>query len=319
MTFQDSIASHFCSVRARRLSTLTYPQGKREILASLVKSEEAARVEVVPASSFTLEELVAAYNQTRVDYIVPMPMSAARLHEYVHKYDVDLERSAVALEDGHILGLAMLGVRAGRSWITRMGVLPPKRRRGTGQRLAEHLIAQSLDLEVPYIIIEVIKHNEPAHQLFRKLGFRETRELLIIRRPPGPPAFDVGPYVAQALDYHQALELLHKRRNTPAWLNETESLKNAGNLAGLHVALENGDWGWVVYQETIFQLGHLVLQTEAGDPHRVGLALIHALHTRHPATDTKSENLHADDPHWPAMQEAGYIESFRRIEMRLDL
>jgi hypothetical protein len=75
----------------------------------------------------------------------------------------------------------------------------------------------------------------------------------------------------------------------------------------------------VATEVTAFQLARLVLQTESGDPYRVGLALAHALHTLHPALDTKSENLPLDCPHWPALQEMGYIESFRRIEMRLDL
>jgi hypothetical protein len=218
-----------------------------------------------------------------------------------------------------ILGLAMLGVRSGHTWITRLGVLPVKRRMGTGQALMEYLIDQSRRLGVDYILLEVIKNNVPAQQLFLKLGFRALRELLIIRRPPGPPPMDVGCYSAQALGYHQAEELLHQRRSVPSWLDETPSLKNAGSLAALRVELETGDRGWLVYQQTVFQLGRLVLQTEAGDPHKVARALIHALHTRHPAQDTKSENLPLTDPHWPALQEMGYIESFRRTEMQLDL
>jgi len=65
--------------------------------------------QLAPASRFTIEQLTAAYNQTRVDYLVPMPMNAARLAEYIQHYDVDLERSAVALADEQMLGLGMLG------------------------------------------------------------------------------------------------------------------------------------------------------------------------------------------------------------------
>lgn len=276
-------------------------------------------IELVPASQFTFDELVAAYNQTRVDYIVPMPMNAARLRAYVHNYDVDLELSAVARRGEQILGLAMLGVRPGHTWITRLGILPVKRRCGAGQLLMEHLILQSRRLRAPHIILEVIKGNMPAHRLFCKLGFNETRELLIIRRPPAPPTGAVPPYSAQNLDYGQAVELLRQRLSVPSWLDETPSLINAGNLAALRVELEDGGRGWLVYQKTIFKLARLVLQTEAGDPRQVGQALAHALHTRHPALDTKSENLPPDDPHWPALQEMGYLESFRRVEMRLDL
>jgi len=276
-------------------------------------------IELVPASQFTFDELVAAYNQSRVDYIVPMPMNAARLREYVHNYDVNLELSAVARRGEQILGLAMLGVRPGHTWITRLGILPVNRRCGAGQLLMEHLIRQSRRLRAPHIILEVIKGNKPAHRLFCKLGFNETRELLIVRRPPGPPANDALPYTAHDLNQQQAVELLRQRRSIPSWLDETPSLINAGKLAALRVELEDGGRGWLVYQKTIFKLARLVLQTEAGDPRQVGQALVHALHARYPALDTKSENLPPDDPHWPALQEMGYLESFRRIEMRLEL
>lgn len=287
--------------------------------SSTLSTSDAASVKVVSTNQFTFEKLTQAYNQTRVDYIVPMPMNAARLREYVHNYDVDMEASAVAILGDQILGLIMLGVRSGHTWITRLGVLPVKRRFGTGQRLMEHLIAQSRRLKVAHVQLEVIQNNVPAHRLFLKLGFREARELLVIRRPPGPPHASVPSYTPQMLDYHQAVGLLHQRRSSPSWLDETPSLINAGSLSALRVELAGGAWGWLVYQATVFQMGRLVLQTEVGDPHQVGLALVHALHTRYPSTDTKSENLPVDDPHWPALQDMGYLESFRRIEMRLDL
>jgi len=276
-------------------------------------------VRLVPTDRFNFEELVAVYNQGRVDYIVPMPMNAARLREYVHNYDVDLERSAVAMKGNQPLGLSMLGVRPDRTWVTRLGVDPTKRRHGVGRLLMGHMVAQSRLLGVSHIVLEVIKNNVPAHRLFRKFGFQEVRELLIVRRPPGPPAGEVGDYTTQVLDCRQAVELLHQRKSIPSWLDERESLENAGGLEALRLESEAGDRGWLVYQKTTFQLSRLVLQTEAGDPRRVALMLLHALHTQYPTVDTKSENLPPDDPHWPAMQEMGYLESFRRIEMRLNL
>ena len=63
-------------------------------------------VKLIPASQFTIEQLAAIYNQTRVDYMVPMPMNAARLAEYIATYDVKLEHSLVAWVAG-----------SGSSWI----------------------------------------------------------------------------------------------------------------------------------------------------------------------------------------------------------
>ncbi len=286
---------------------------------------ELSPVRLLPASQFSWEELTRAYNQTRVDYIVPMPMNVARLREYVRNYDVNMDASVVALEGSQILGLAMLGARPEHSWATRLGVLPITRQRHVGQALMEYLIEQSARLGSKYVILEVIRGNEPAYRLFKKLGFCEVRELLVLRRPPGLPSSEWGkvalpmPYTAQVMDHHQAIGLLRGYRGVPAWLNEAHSLENAGNIAALQVELKHGGRGWVVYQNTVFQLGRLVMQTEMGDPREVGQALLHALHTRHPAQDTNTENISLDDPHLPAMLDLGYLESFRRIEMRLDL
>lgn len=274
---------------------------------------------ILPASAFTLETLTDAYNQTRIDYIVPMPMNVARLQQYIHNYDVQLEHSAVALEEDQILGLAMLGVRLPRTWITRLGMLPVKRRRGTGQRLMEYLIARSEALQAEQIILEVIQNNIPAHTLFRKLGFQETRDLLVIRRPPRAPIPAAPAYSARLLEADTALPLLQRRRSVPSWLDETPSLYHAGNMKGLEVHLDSGDWGWAVFQHTPFQLGRLVLQAETANEDAVVRALLHALHTAYPHHDTKHENLPAADPYWPILQDFGYLLSFTRIEMVLPL
>ena len=66
-------------------------------------------MKLIPADQFTIEQLTEAYNQTRVDYIVPMPMNAARLQEYIDVYDVELAASWVAVnEQDEPLGLGML-------------------------------------------------------------------------------------------------------------------------------------------------------------------------------------------------------------------
>jgi ribosomal protein S18 acetylase RimI-like enzyme len=277
-------------------------------------------LDLQPASRYTWKELTDAYNQTRIDYIVPMPMNVERLREYVHDYDVNLDASVVAAEDDQIIGLAMLGVRPRHTWATRLGVLPITRQRGLGQSLMEYLLHQSCCLGADHVVLEAIRGNEPAYHLFRRLGFRDTRELLILRRPPGRPSNQGCPYVvSQILGHFESLEQLRGRNDVPSWLDETPSLTNTDSLTGLRVELGNGQRGWIVYRNRIFQLSHLVLQTETGDPRQVGQALLHALHARHPAQDTNTENIPANDPHLPALRDLHYLESFRRIEMRLDL
>lgn len=276
-------------------------------------------IDLLPANAFTYEELTDAYNHTRVDYMVPMPMNVNKLREYVETYDVDMDASAVAIDGNEILGLAMLGVRKKRAWITRLGVIQRNRRQGTGETLVNHLIGQARKKELDYIVIEVIKNNIPAHTLFKKKGFKETRELLVLRRPPGAPTVEAPKAKITAIGYNGAVELLKKRVSKPSWLDEKESLVNAGNLEAFYATLEDGSEGWLVYQNTVFQLGRLVIQTEKGNPQNVARALLCHLHSQHPAQDTKTENLPLNDPHWPVFKQMGYIEMFLRIEMVLNL
>jgi len=272
---------------------------------------------LIPAGAFSYEELTDVYNCTRVDYIVPMPMNAARLQKYVTNYNISLDASVVAVDGNEILGLSMLGLREKRAWISRLGVIRTNRRQRTGWTMVNHLVEQAQQHKAEYIIIEVINDNYPAQQMFFKKGFEITRQLLVLRRPPGPVKLELPPATIEEFGEEKATELLEMRRAKPSWIDEKESLVNAGSLAAYQANLEDGSRGWLVYQNTAFQLGRLVIQTESGDPAAVGKVLLAHLHKKHPLQDTKTENLPIDDPHWPAFQALGYLEIFRRNEMIL--
>jgi len=282
----------------------------------MMPAHTTAAIKLIPASHFTFEQLTAIYNQTRVDYMVPMPMNAARLAEYVATYDVKLDHSLVAATPGgEMLGVAMLGLRAGRAWLTRLGVIPNTRRNGVGQALVAGLMEQAAQLSIDFVMLEVIKHNLPAHQLFLKFGFREIGELLILRRPPRIPPLDPIVADAERLDRADALRLVGRGRGAQPWTNQSESLFNAYEVSGLHLTLADGSRGWLVYQRQKFILTRFAFKTEAGDPATVAYALLSHLHYQYPRLDTHTENIQINDPHLPAFHQIGYVESFRRIEM----
>jgi ribosomal protein S18 acetylase RimI-like enzyme len=276
----------------------------------------------VPCSDYDFVTLAEIYNQGRVDYIVPMPMNGRRLEEYVRAYDVDLTASLVAVDSIDRLpnGLGMLGVRGDRSWITRLGVNPERRRRKTGEFLMRYMLDQAQERHAPRMQLEVIQDNVPAHNLFRKFGFEETRRLLIIRRPPGklktglllPPNTHLVPMTDSRI-----LQCLAQRPDAPSWIEETPSLLNAGNIAGMDVYLDDGRSGWAVFQRTSFLLSHFVLST-IDDADLAGV-LLTAVHHENLGHDTRIENLPADSPLLPAFVGVGYVEAFARIEMILNL
>lgn len=287
--------------------------------ASAAAPETAPLFTLEPASRYTIEALTAAYNQTRVDYLVPMPMNAARLAEYITTYDVDLNRSVVAVMNKQIAGLGMLGVRPGRAWVTRLGVLPGDRRHGLGRALMDALLHTSDTLPVNHVILEVIKNNLPAHKLFVLCGFTEKRELLIVRRPPAPPAHPpTGEF--RWLDRAEALAVLDEKPEPPSWVTEKASLEHADHLLGISGRLPDGSEGWIVFQEQRFRmfpksLARLTLHTRQGNPTMMGRALLTSTYHQYPELDTQTENVPDDDPHLPVLFEMGFVESFRRVEM----
>ena len=280
---------------------------------------------LVSASRYTFDELAEVYNQTREDYIVPMPMNARRMEEYVRYYDVDLDSSFVTIDgageqtgmdrDGERTGLGMLARRGERAWITRLGIKPNQRGHKIGLRLMEALFDSARAKKVHSVQLEVIEGNEPAHHLFLKLGFTETRRLLVIRRPPMPAQPDPSAAIS-LLSPDEVRACLDLRPAGASWLDETPSLINMGNLVGLRVTLPAGASGWILCCQTPLQLSHFVL--DAPD-HAVALALLQALHHTYPLRDTKVENLPVDSPWWTTYQQVGYVESFRRIEMLMHL
>ncbi len=270
-------------------------------------------INLIPASQYSITELTESYNQTRVDYMVPMPMNPARLAEYIHVYDVSLEQSLVALDNGRMVGLGMLGLRPQRSWITRLGLIANIRGKGIGHALMAGLLENSDRLNTPHNLLEVIKGNTPAYNLFLKLGFENIRELLILRRAPRPiqkPFTKAFPMDRGDIIYH-----LKRRTNAQAWTNQTESLAHVKGLHGFHIYLPDGGHGWLVYQRTLFNLSRLMFDTDSGDPVAIMSELLRHLHDSYPDVDTYTENIPTNDPRLPAFEANDYIEAFRRVEM----
>lgn len=273
---------------------------------------------LIPASRYSLEALTGLFNATRADYLIAMQLNPAGLADYMHIYDVNLAHSWVAQAGSQVLGLAMLGVRPGCTWITRLGVLPEGRRGGTGGALLRGLLDSTRALGCPLAILEVIQGNDPARALFLKAGFSPTRTLLILRRPAGPP--DVAPAGVPAwLDAAQALDLLAGYPDHLPWTNAPQTYRNGADAGagalGLSVDLGERGRGWLVFRRQPGELSHAVLHTQAGDPLVVGEALLAHLYARFPNLPSSFENVPAADPHLAALLRAGCAEAFRRTEM----
>ncbi len=275
----------------------------------------------VPASRYSYDDLAEIYNQTRIDYIVPMPMNGKRTKQYVDHYDVDLDRSIVATtETGKPLGIAMLGLRGNRAWITRLGVTPHQRERRVGTFMMNCLLDNARKAGADHVQLEVIVGNEPAYQMFVKFGFTPVRELLVVRRPPKPHVEGTHPLVHELreLTHDEIIHCLHNREPGASWVEETASLLNAGDLHGIKVRMGDSE-GWAVFHAPRFQLQHIVLWAGQQHYNEISFALLYYTHELFPNRDTKVENIPTDHPSWRAFHTLGYVIEFKRIEMTREL
>ncbi|MFI0609450.1 MAG: GNAT family N-acetyltransferase [Anaerolineae bacterium] len=273
---------------------------------------------LIAADRLSLAQLCDVYNLGRADYLVPMPMNQTRLARYLRQYDVDLSHSLVALQAGQALGLALLGRRGARAWITRLGVAAEARKSGLGRRLVSSLVEEAQRLGCAAVILEVIRENVAARQLFEQLGFRATRELLVLRRPPAPIDRPGRLSGLRSLSRAACLALLAQREDAPSWLMETASLAAAGPLAGLRAAGGGRGDDWLVYQANAWEVSRMVLRADGPGALQQAQEFLTQLHWRHPLQDAVLENLPADDPLRPAYEALGYLRAFTRVEMVLD-
>ncbi len=139
------------------------------------------RLEVLSASSFSLDALTVLFNRGFAGYLFPVHMTAERLSHRIRTEDVDLHASKIALKDGQPAGFALLARRGGRSRLAAMGVVAEARRQGVGRRLLEAILTDARnrpgggDRELR---LEVFEDNDAARSLYEGAGLQILRRLV---------------------------------------------------------------------------------------------------------------------------------------------
>jgi GNAT superfamily N-acetyltransferase len=257
--------------------------------AELRSSTELARSEL--AQLFT-----AAYE----GYVVPFQIDEARLGHLVDVFDLDLDRSVVAWEQGTTIGLANLGLRGARSWLGGVGVVPSARGRGIGELLTRTLVDRARAAGAREMVLEVIVENAPALALYEKLGWKTTRELEVLSLAAAPGGS------ADEIDLADARSLIVAARTQPEpWQREDATVDNLDGVAAL-----GAHGGAAVYRIDGERVN--LLQLDGGDLD----ALVAAIRARGPVL---ALNYPAGSPAAKALHDAGATVVLRQFEMSLAL
>lgn len=86
-----------------------------------------------------------------------------------------IDSFALVADDGAVAAFGQCYLREGRCHFGRVGVAPRWRSAGLGTRLLREMAAWGKEQFGPReLSLFVLKSNERAHRLYRRLGFRET-------------------------------------------------------------------------------------------------------------------------------------------------
>ncbi len=205
-------------------------------------------IQLVSTATITLHALAQLLTDSYQGYYIPLRMTEEQLHQHVVHYNIDLERSRIAIIDGQPVGLGFLGRREQRGWIGGLGVIASHRRQGIAHQIMRDLIQQAQQMDLSQIQLEAITLNTPAIALYEALGFTKQRTLHIIEgQSQGEEVtqvIEVNPKVA--LDRYVELHAV----NNP-WQRERVALERLTPLSRAYAIQQDGQI--VAYVMGIFE------------------------------------------------------------------
>ena len=174
-----------------------------------------------------VNELFSVFAEAFSDYMIPVNMSLERFTRNMRRNEYDGRVSAGAFSDGKLVGFIMSGRRVHDGILSAYdmgtGVIPEYRSRGIAGNMIEHLKCL-LDQEgVSRYVLEVIRDNERALNLYRRKGFEIRREFTCFQidksRLKGVSSFHVEHVPSLDFDHVKGFQ-----DASPSWQNSAESI-----------------------------------------------------------------------------------------------
>jgi ribosomal protein S18 acetylase RimI-like enzyme len=176
--------------------------------------------------SILLEKFIVAFS----DYERPFEFDEDRFRNHIVLNAIDLNRSVGCFRGDELVGFSLngFGMWNGKPTVydAGTGVVPNERRSGASKAMFDLMIPALKAAGAEQMLLEVITINEPAVNLYKKLGFEIQRELLLLEAPgklkiDREPNMDVAVHRIPAADLSSFLDFWD---GTPSWQNSNEAI-----------------------------------------------------------------------------------------------
>jgi len=134
----------------------------------------------VPASNYSLAELVDLLNRGFEEYLIPIYFNADMFSNMLRKDGINLTDSRVLRVDDQACGIGLIASRQAvyTSRVAAMGIAKEARGEGAGSWFMKRLIDDACERGDREMVLEVIEQNGPAVKLYRNHGFESMRRLV---------------------------------------------------------------------------------------------------------------------------------------------
>jgi GNAT superfamily N-acetyltransferase len=195
-----------------------------------------------------MSELASVFNQAFSDYMIEVFFTQNSLREYVRRHGLDLDRSIVVGAEGFLVGLLLCGSDGSTTWNAGMGVHPNWRRKGLGSELLDEWLVASRNAGLRRALLEVIKQNLVATNMYLSRGFREVRAYQGFEgRPTWSRTPPVHPDHMETVDIE---DLVPVYRQGHSWQKRPDVLKRMVNFIALRMKedLAPHGGGYLIYE-----------------------------------------------------------------------
>ncbi len=138
-------------------------------------------IEIRQLTNASIEEIHEAFTNAFSDYVEPLNLSLDQLKYMMERRGCDLNLSFGAFSDGHLVSFTLNGIGEWdgilTAYDTGTGTVKEFRKQGLAKRIFVESLPVLKEHKIKQYLLEVIKSNTRAFELYKKTGFQITREL----------------------------------------------------------------------------------------------------------------------------------------------
>ena len=261
------------------------------------------------------------------DYIVKFEFPFSKYRYHLQRYGVDLSCSVGAFDGDKLIGFIL---NATGNWLGKptvydagTGMLKEYRGKGHSKNMFKALVEEVLGDRFDQYLLEVIKGNDPAHQLYLKQGFTVQRELACFKQEREklkledsvPSGLKVGELKSEDWD-----QLSGFWDFQPSWQNHNVAIDRVPSFWTLGAWQNRKLVGYLIFEPRYGDIGQLgVAKTARGKG--IGSALLaKAVENCPRAKEIKALNIQSNQKETLAFFRAKGFDSYvDQYEMLLEL